>query len=124
MSDKEDLEREWFGTLPDAERADVLKILISERGQTRRAEVEAQRQTDADRQKTDGFHVIRGLALLAAVIGMTVCGTVTCHAIDVICTPPQPVFGPPSPRPVSAPPPGPSNNHVTPPAASASADAK
>lgn len=122
MSDKEDLEREWFGTLPDAERADVLKVLISERGQTRRAEVEAQRQTDADRQKSDGFHVIRGLTLFAIVIIVSVCGAVTCHAIDIIYTPPQPVFGPPSPRPVSAPTTAAS---VTPvPTASASADAK
>ena len=113
MSDKEDLEREWYGTLPDAERADVLKALIAERGQTRRAEIEAQRQTDSDRQKTDGFHVVRGLIVAAIVITMANTGTVTCHAIDAFV--PQ---APLKPSPV------PTTTASAVPSTSASADAK
>lgn len=95
MSDKEDLEREWYGMLPDAERAEVLKSLISERGQTRRAEIDADKQVHEVKQKTEGFHIIRGLALCTLVIGIAVTGSVTCHAIDV--------FAPPAPaRPVTA----------------------
>lgn len=94
MSDKEDLEREWYGTLPDAERAEVLKSLIAERGQTRRAEIEAQKQTDDNRQRTEGFHWVRALALATIIIGIATIGAATCHAIDVFGTPSVPAAMP------------------------------
>lgn len=113
MDDDKVLEREWFGTLPDAEKAAVVKVLISEREQTQRARIEADTQQHETRQKSEGYHVIRGLSLLVAVFFIVTSGIVTCHRIDLAGI--APATAPSSPLPQGTQPAASSGSSAVPP---------
>ena len=84
----EDQMKEWLGLLDDKERADVLKVQIAEEAKTERVRIEQDADTQRNLIATEGYHVVRGLAVAAAfcaVIGVLI---TTCevskskHAVD------------------------------------------
>lgn len=84
------VDREWFGLLPDAERAEVLKVQITEREKTRRALADAGVQRHHQLVGNEGFYWVRGLALGVVLVAVMCATCVGYQYVNVALAPARP----------------------------------